>query len=232
MLVDRIDDHENVLLEAWRSILDNTCARGELFTLQLHPERIRYCEESLIAVLKEARQRTPPVWIATLREIDEWWRKRLENSIAVSGDGNGRFSVSIECAEDVAILVKGLPADGTGVPYWDGYNIVAQKEFSLQAPSFPGIGLSDKLHEKWYEFLRQQGYLIEVSEDGKDYACRLDKEAYNELTQLEMINLIEGTQVPFLRVGLWPKGFYSALSVTGDLDALSIWDYLMRLVGK
>jgi len=36
---------------------------------------------------------------------------------------------------------------------------------------------------------------------------------------------------PLVRFGVWPHGNRSALSITGDIDALTIWDFLNRLRG-
>jgi hypothetical protein len=32
-------------------------------------------------------------------------------------------------------------------------------------------------------------------------------------------------------LGLWPAGARSALAVTGDIDALTLWDFGLRLLG-
>ena len=34
-----------------------------------------------------------------------------------------------------------------------------------------------------------------------------------------------------VRFGVWPRGNRSALSVTGDIDALTIWDFAHRFRG-
>ena len=43
---------------------------------------------------------------------------------------------------------------------------------------------------------------------------------------------IEGGDFPLVRLGRWPNGARSALCVTGDIDALTIWDYGLRFLGR
>ena len=42
---------------------------------------------------------------------------------------------------------------------------------------------------------------------------------------------LETGRFPLLRLGRWPGGAKSALAVTGDVDALTIWDYALRFFG-
>lgn len=232
MLVDRIDDSSGIVTESWRRILDLTYKRGELFTLQLHPERIKQCEESLSAVLEEARLRLPKVWIATLEEVDDWWRKRLDTEIKVSDQGRDQFSVSVSAAKDVAILLKNSRAGPLGEHYWDDYKKIDHRDFSIQSPTFPGIGLAENYFANWNDFLLQQGYLVERINENQEYAVRIDQDFQNLFSELEMINHIESTKNPLLRIACWPTGYRSALSVTGDLDGLTLWDYFFRLIRR
>jgi hypothetical protein len=43
--------------------------------------------------------------------------------------------------------------------------------------------------------------------------------------------VIDETRRPLVRFGTWPQGCKSALSVTGDIDALTIWDFVQRFRG-
>ena len=42
----------------------------------------------------------------------------------------------------------------------------------------------------------------------------------------------QASDCPLIRLGNWPDGCRSALSITGDIDAMTIWDYGLRLLGK
>ncbi len=50
----------------WQAILTQSHARGELFVLQLHPERFFLCVDALAEVLAQARSLQPAVWLASL----------------------------------------------------------------------------------------------------------------------------------------------------------------------
>jgi hypothetical protein len=43
--------------------------------------------------------------------------------------------------------------------------------------------------------------------------------------------VIEESKRPLVRLGTWPDGARSALAVTGDIDALTIWDFAARFRG-
>lgn len=76
ILIDRLRICDvDKLFFIWKSILDITYARGEIFVLQLHPERILICGEALKKLIQEARKKNPPVWIATLEELSQYWLK-------------------------------------------------------------------------------------------------------------------------------------------------------------
>ena len=60
----------------WLRILSETYHLGELFTIQLHPERIELCAKALSGILSEARALVPAVWLARMDEVAAWWRAR------------------------------------------------------------------------------------------------------------------------------------------------------------
>lgn len=43
---------------------------------------------------------------------------------------------------------------------------------------------------------------------------------------------IEKGHFPLLRLGRWPNAARGALSLTEDVDALTIWDYAFRFLGR
>jgi len=233
MLLDRIrNTDQKILTRAWRYILDKTYQRGELFTLQLHPERILLCTESLSSILAEARQRKPGIWIATMQEIDEWWRMRSAAELDILEISDEHYLVSVNSEEDLSILLKNVNAGVLGEPFFGGYNFVDEKEFSFQASSFPGVGISEDLYEQWAEYLRQQGYLVEQIKHEKKYACSLFGTDDDFWSEVEIVKFIEKTNKPLLRLNLWPKRARSALCITGDLDALTLWDFGQRILGN
>src|SRR5262249_55405059 len=73
IMVERLGLGEEAQTGTWLAMLATVAARGELLTLQLHPERILECESALRALLHQARHQQPPVWVARLDEIAAWW---------------------------------------------------------------------------------------------------------------------------------------------------------------
>ena len=83
MLIERLRIYDPARIAAiWIAALEQCHARGELFVLQLHPERLPLCAEALAAVLERARALRPAVWLATLGDVAAWWQAH--------GDAAGR----------------------------------------------------------------------------------------------------------------------------------------------
>jgi|GEM_PF-5024723 len=60
ILLDRMYFHDpDVLASVWEKILERTYRRGELFTVQLHPERIDFFRNSLGGLLADAKRKKP-----------------------------------------------------------------------------------------------------------------------------------------------------------------------------
>jgi hypothetical protein len=81
-------------------------------------------------------------------------------------------------------------------------------------------------------FLRQQGYLVEVANGDRLCSIRLDQTDLAEREERKLLARLEQEQGPLLRLGRWPDGARSALSITGDIDALTLWDYGLRFLGR
>lgn len=73
MLVDR-DGLDRFQVHAiWERILDLAHASGELFVLQLHPERVIELGPALEELVARAKRQHPPMWITTLGEVAKRW---------------------------------------------------------------------------------------------------------------------------------------------------------------
>ena len=64
------------------------------------------------------------------------------------------------------------------------------------------------------------------------YSYYLDRATFTAEDQRPLLAEIEGADKPLVRLGRWPNGARSALAVTGDIDALTLWDYGLRFIGK
>jgi peptidoglycan/xylan/chitin deacetylase (PgdA/CDA1 family) len=219
--------------EIWLRMLRQIYDLGELFTLGLHPERIDLLAEPLAATLTQARSFSPPIWIARLDEIAQWWRDRLETNVTVISSAKpDELQITVDGPQAVTILARNLVINGPGVPWSGQYNRIMAKTFTISTAQRPLIGVSPKSAEALIDFLRQQGYFIEINADPKNYPIYLERSDFKPEDERPLLAQIEMGDWPLLRLGRWPAGAYSALCVTGDIDALTLWDYGLRLLGN
>ena len=76
------------------------------------------------------------------------------------------------------------------------------------------------------------GFLVEKARQGKQYACSISGADGKSLNEVEIVKHIESTNQPLIRLNLWPQQARSALCITGDLDALTLWDFGQRVLGN
>ncbi|MBN1449868.1 MAG: polysaccharide deacetylase family protein [Anaerolineales bacterium] len=217
--------------EIWLAILQRTYDSGELFTLGLHPERFLFCREALIAVLEKARQLEPKVWIARLDEIDRWWRARSTAIVALE-DQPGAIQISVSGPEGLTVLARSVEVDAPTDIWANGYRRVIAASFSVACAQRPFIGIHPGASSALTNFLQQQGYIIEVSDQKPLYTHYIDWIELDPKDQRSLLSQIEGSDRPLVRFGRWPDGAHSALSITGDIDALTVLDYGLRFLGK
>lgn len=91
ILIDRDRLTPAAALATWRAALDAAHAAGEIFVLQLHPERGRELAAVLGALLERARGHS--MWVTTLAEVaarhragDAGWPSPYRSAFCVTGD--------------------------------------------------------------------------------------------------------------------------------------------------
>ncbi|NLG49695.1 MAG: polysaccharide deacetylase family protein [Chloroflexi bacterium] len=220
------------LTQIWTEILHRTYRRGELFVLQFHPELAWRCQQSFQAVLEEARHLKPSVWIARLRDIGQWWREKSDFQAAVNETPSGLHFI-FTCSTRATILARGIPGLEQQ-PQWDGsYHRVQGLTLDVPAQPRPLVGIADDVPAHMISFLADQGYILDTGPTARECSIFLDAATLSRLpNQVQIVNMIEQSQAPLVRYWRWPDGARSAVSITGDLDALSLVDYLSRLIVK
>jgi hypothetical protein len=98
-------------------------------------------------------------------------------------------------------------------------------------PRRPFIGVHADCPAGVTRFLREQGHIVEHACSDREHACFVRCDRFGLDDRLPLLTRIDGGSFPLVRFGRWPSGAASALSVTGDLDALTIGDYAARLRG-
>jgi hypothetical protein len=58
--------------------------------------------------------------------------------------------------------------------------------------------------------------------------ARITRPNTGQVNEVQLIEVIESSPSPLVRYGRWPHGAKSALCVSGDLDALTLFDYVTR----
>jgi peptidoglycan/xylan/chitin deacetylase (PgdA/CDA1 family) len=231
IMVERLDITDNKeISRLWRDILHQSYRGGELFVLQLHPERILCCESALPDVVQEARQSNPPVWISTLKEITAWWREREKFRFEVNPEGDGRYAVHTECSDRATVLLKNCKVNVPAAAWSNGYQSIAARDFILESPVRPVIGVSSDAPTAAVDFLRREGYIVEPSERPDNCGIYLsDLAQFGEADEKPLSEKLEQSQAPLLRYWRWPARARSALSVTGDIDSITLIDFALRI---
>jgi hypothetical protein len=241
MLLDRLPGGARDLLRlAWRRILSRTYELGELFALQLHPERIAPGMAALSAVLGDARVHGSQLWIARLDQVAEWWRARSAASVRVQEAGEGTWRLSIVGPPGTTVLVRGAETLEPTQPWADGYHRLAVPApangqpmvCTVQSERRPVVGVSAATDRGMTNFLRQQGYLVQEAQHTQTCSVYLDGSRVCASSERALVSQIESGLEPLVRLGRWPHGARSALCITGDIDALTLWDYGLRLLGR
>lgn len=229
-LVDRLRLPSGApMAELWQSILQQTWQLGEVFVLGLHPERFEPCEQALRSTLLQAQKLMPSVWIARLDEIARWWLSRCQTQVQMDDLGN-RFHVTVQGDRRVALLARNAIVSAATEPWYGAYRRVLETDLMVDADIRPWVGLAPDSPTALADFLWQQGYLVEVDGDRSRYAIYLDQPQFSAESQRTILADIEQSPAPLIRLSTWPDGARSALSITGDIDALTLWDYARRLI--
>jgi peptidoglycan/xylan/chitin deacetylase (PgdA/CDA1 family) len=230
ILVDRLGiTSGNVLGANWVRLLEATHERGDLLTLQLHPERGALCREGLAILLRAARQKQPAVWIAQLRDVADWWRRRQQFKLQVEPAGPGRWQVSTSADSDATVWARNLASDAAHSWYGPNSVIAGPQPALVDCPTRPVIGVSPR-SEATYRFLSEEGPAVEYAAEPSDYSLWLDRPGgLSPPEQAALLREIERSPAPLIGIGRWPQRARSALSVTGDIDALTLLDFIYRV---
>ncbi len=214
----------------WRAILERTYCRGELFTVQLHPERIHLCEEALADILQQAGDLDPPVWTATLAEIARWWKERSQFRLEVSAEGSGHYRVRADCSGRATLLLKNGMANVPAAPWSCGYQSISARDFVIESPARPVVGVALDSSPEAIRFLESEGFVVERSDLPDGYAIHLtDLADFREADEKPLAEEIERSGAPILRYWRWPSRARSALAITGDIDSITIIDFVLRI---
>lgn len=228
-LIDGLNLSGDNITKAWGNMLDRTHQRGEMFTLIFHPELAAICEQSFHDVLSQAKLKKPQVWVTKLCDISDWWIEKAGFRVEVTPTSTG-IHIDFICSPRATILLKNIEVDSGSIAWDSSYQRFLPRSLELPASPRPFIGVSENVSKEVTTFLQNQGYILDMTDQAHGCSIILDKDTLAPLkNEVQLIDYIEGRTAPLIRYWRWPDGAKSALSITGDLDALSLMDYLSRI---
>lgn len=241
MLYDRLRiTDQTALSNIWRSVMARVYALGGIYVLNLHPERGVLCKPALGRLLAFSQQQELPVWVVSLREVEQWWRERRAFRMSLEPTGEATWRVEVASTPHATVLARHVTVDGAATSPWSGAeNTITGHQFTVHAPTCPCIALSPATSSDVEDFLLEQGYPTQRAEPARapGYSLYLDlPEGLGETRskQIErrsaLVAQIEALDKPLLRFGVWPDRARAALSITGDIDSITIQDFFMRIV--
>ncbi len=219
------------ITQVWSAILKETYNRGELFTLQLHPERILLCGTALTSIIRQAKELKPPVWVTTLKEIARWWQEKERFVFKIQPYGNGKYTVKALCSEKATILIRNCRASFPVVEWKDGYQRLDARYFVLESPRPPVIGAASDSSPEAVQFLRSEGFIVEINDQPERYGLYFNNlQLFQQADEKRISDIIERSDAPLVRFWRWPDKSRSALTVSGDIDSITLLDFGLRLL--
>lgn len=228
-LHDGLNLYPEEIGRAWHKILRSIYQRGELFNLIFHPELIDCCFDPFKTLLQEARSLTPKVWIARLQDIADWWREKANDHVETVLSAN-HLLIKFVCSPRTVILARGFSVHDFDKKWDDRYYLLPNRVMNVAIFPRPFIGVDRSVPSRTVTFLRDQGYILEFGDQAVSCPLYLNKECLRGIkNDVDLVDMIESTDIPLIRFGRWPDGARSALSISGDMDALTLLDYFGRL---
>lgn len=216
ILLDRMGMHPDKIGSVWNEMGCMALERRELLTVQLHPERAVILRNSLKKVLNLSRKENS-FWVATLAEIDSWWRARTGVRLDLRAGPGGGFSVHNPASGTVRLLAR-IPREGAEEAVNEGAVVDSDMK--------PVVGVSPSAPESLKLIIRDMGYFLEISEDREMYPVYLDGLTHRATA----VDLIENCGHPLICDTFWPSPFRAAMAITGDIDCLTLGDFLRRFL--
>jgi peptidoglycan/xylan/chitin deacetylase (PgdA/CDA1 family) len=245
MLVDRLNLPTAEMTAIWLEMFNRTHADGELLVMQLHPERARDFAGPLAALLARARAAQPAVWIASLSELADWWLRRSAARLSVERAAAG-WAVAVEGPVDTraeclyplatvetdAVSVGARSTRAGGAPREAPWTTKTGRALTVEGDVWPGVGVGSANAEPSVARLHALGLAAEAAAPGRAYAATLDETSDAALAALaRRVGRGEGLAGPLVRLAPWPEGYRSAVAITGDVCAITLYDFAARLAG-
>lgn len=238
MLLERLRIRKKAkIVEIWANVLERTHARGELFHLLFHPERFDQVGSCIRELVDRLGTFDKPIWVASLKEITEWWRQRTNVSWEHERLRDGTFRTWICLPPRVTMLTKHADGGSAGQRhFFDGYVLAPPAQSRNGKTAFPlykgrksTIGLSPGCSTDAEMFLKEEGFMTERSHNPEEYAVFIrGYENFSKTDETRLLAEVENTPFPALRIWRWPDGMQSAFTISADVDSVTLMDFVRR----
>lgn len=228
ILVDQFHCRDSTKLSnIWIQMLKMTIERNSHLVLQIHPERFSLYKNALTKFFNKLTQYSD-IWVASLNEIADWYTERKQSQIHIQKVANSRYHVNFQVSPRSQILIRNLESTKQNLSLW-GSTPVSKKSIELYSPKQPIIGAHPETSESILSFLNDEGLPYIISKDKQSFSFFINsKTKMTASNKKSLLSEIEKTRTPLIRLWRWPKKYRCAVSITGDIDCVSFWDFFTR----
>ena len=221
IIIDRLGITDaSKITEIWLDMLKISRRQGELLNVVLHPERIDLVAKPLSTLLETAVSQGD-IWVAPLHEISQWWHERSSSSLEIRDDHGSETCQIWVNGSRRASLALSQPSGAM-----DFIDFERNRPFTISNGFRPVIGLSPDFCDKGGECLINEGFVVETNGDLS--RCAFTFNGTCTMNRRQLLESLKQAQGPLVRMWRWPNGFKSALAITADVDAITLWDFIRR----
>jgi hypothetical protein len=141
--------------------------------------------------------------------------------VSVHAGGDGRWHVAVQGPSRLVTVHGAQLLRGSGV-------------LTVTSPHKPAIGAGPAWPAATLQRLHEAGYLCDggaADRAARDrrYALDLNRALPADTPADAVVRFVAEGDADLVRVQPWPAGYRSCLSVTGDIDAVTLFDFALRV---
>jgi len=227
ILVDHFRCSNSEIFNKWMQMMQIARERHSHLNLQIHPERFLLYQKALSEFLGTITKHTD-IWIASLNQIAEWYQERKKSQIQIQKLSRTRYRVHFSVSPRTQILIRNLKNKSKDLSIWKSIE-VAGNNIELHSEKQPIIGVHPETSKSILSFLNDEGlpYIVSDNKESCSFYIK-DRSIISENKKMILLEKIEKIKTPLIRLWRWPRGYRCALSLTGDIDCVSFWDFFTR----